>query len=71
VDDQCLRARRGVNAKGRPAGPLDARGVALSIRTLPVIREALERAAKEDRRTVAAMAKLLLEAALKEKGYLK
>jgi hypothetical protein len=38
---------------------------------LPMIREALERAAKEDRRTVAAMAELLLEAGLREKGYLK
>jgi hypothetical protein len=59
-----------VNAKGRPAGPEDARRVALSIRVLPVIREALERAAKEDRRTTAAMAELLLEAGLREKGYL-
>jgi hypothetical protein len=45
--------------------------VALSIRMLPVIREALERAAREDRRTVAAMAELILEAGLREKGYLK
>jgi hypothetical protein len=60
-----------VNAKGRPAGPEDARRVAFSIRMLPAIREALERAAREDRRTVAAMAELLLESGLKEKGYLK
>jgi hypothetical protein len=60
-----------VNEKGRPAGPEDARRVALSIRILPVIREALERAAKEDRRTVASMAELLLEAGLKERGYIK
>jgi hypothetical protein len=60
-----------VNEKGRPAGPEGARRVALSIRILPAIREALERAAKEDRRTVAAMAELILEAGLREKGYLK
>jgi hypothetical protein len=38
---------------------------------LPAIREALARAAKDDRRTAAAMAELIIEAALKEKGYLK
>jgi hypothetical protein len=60
-----------VNEKGCPAGPEEARRVALSIRVLPVIGEASERATKEDRRTVAAMAELILEAGLREKGYLK
>ncbi len=42
----------------------------LGLRVLPSLKQALERAAKDDRRSTAAMAELILSEWLAQKGYL-
>lgn len=47
-----------------------ARTAALGLRIEPIVKEALENAAKSDRRTVAAYVELLIIADLEAKGFL-
>jgi hypothetical protein len=47
-----------------------ARTSALGLRIEPIVKEALEKAAKADRRTVAAYVEMLIVADLESKGYL-
>ncbi|WP_181174126.1 hypothetical protein [Mesorhizobium sp. B2-3-11] len=47
-----------------------ARTAALGLRIEPIVKEALERAAKEDRRTVAAYVEMLIVTELEARGYL-
>lgn len=47
-----------------------ARTAALGLRIEPVVKEALEKAASDDRRTVAAYVEMLVVRDLEEKGYL-
>jgi hypothetical protein len=58
------------NEHGRAPGPEETRRVTVSVRLLPVIRDALERAAKADRRTVANLAEILIEDGLKARGLI-
>ena len=46
------------------------RTAALGLRIEPIVKEALERAAKEDRRTVASYVEKLIVADLEAKGFL-
>lgn len=48
----------------------EKRSAPLGLRVLPSLKSALEQAAKDDRRSVAAMAELILTDWLEEKGYL-
>jgi len=48
----------------------EIRSAPLGLRVLPSLKEALEKAAKNDRRSVAAMAELILTDWLTENGYL-
>ena len=47
-----------------------ARTASIGIRVEPEVKEAAERAAKDDHRTVASMIELLLIQHLQQKGYL-
>ncbi|MER8861877.1 hypothetical protein NKI09_30195 [Mesorhizobium sp. M0757] len=47
-----------------------ARTAPLGLRIEPVVKEALERAAKSDRRTVASYVEIILIADLEAKGFL-
>ena len=47
-----------------------AKTAALGLRIEPIVKAALERAAKEDRRTVASYVEMLIVADLETKGYL-
>jgi hypothetical protein len=47
-----------------------ARTAALGLRIEPEVKEALEKAAKADRRTLAAYVEMLVIADLQEKGFL-
>ena len=59
-----------VNERGRIPAPEEERRVTVSVRLLPVIRDALARAAKDDRRTVANLAEILIEDGLKARGVI-
>jgi hypothetical protein len=58
------------NDKGRAPGPDESRRVTISVRVMPYVRDALEKAAKLDRRTVASMADILIEDGLRAKGLI-
>lgn len=47
-----------------------ARSAAISVRVEAHVKEAVERAAKDDRRTVAALVEMVLVEYLVERGYL-
>jgi hypothetical protein len=47
-----------------------ARTAALGLRIEPIVKEALEKAAKADRRTVASYVEMLIVADLEAKGFL-
>ena len=49
----------------------ETKSAPLGLRVLPSVKDALENAAKDDRRSVAAMAELILTDWLTDKGYLK
>lgn len=48
----------------------EKRSAPLGLRVLPSLKDALEKAAKDERRSVAAMAELILTDWLKERDYL-
>jgi hypothetical protein len=54
----------------KPQKP-EAREATLSLRLKPTVKAALEHAAVKDKRTLSAMAEVLLEGALEQRGYLK
>ncbi|MGA3342388.1 MAG: hypothetical protein ABSD11_17665 [Methylocella sp.] len=56
--------------KVQPPSP-ELREAPLSIRIKPSVKLALDKAAEADRRSVSAMAEMLLEEILKAKGFLK
>jgi hypothetical protein len=56
------------NERGRAPGPEETRRVTVSVRLLPAVKDALDRAAKADRRTVANLAEILIEDGLKARG---
>jgi hypothetical protein len=58
-------------ASARPDKAGKGTTVATTMRFDPTIKDALERAAKEDRRTATSLTMKILEAWLKEKGFLK
>jgi hypothetical protein len=59
-----------VAKKTQPSAP-ELREAPLSIRIKPSVKLALDKAAEADRRSVSAMAEMLLEEILKAKGFLK
>lgn len=48
----------------------EIRSAPLGLRVLPSLKAALEKAAKDDRRSTAAMAELILTEWLEQRGYL-
>lgn len=56
---------------GRKPRPAASKKIVISVRTLPDVRRALEKAAKEDRDTLSHVAELILIAALRERGFMK
>jgi hypothetical protein len=61
-------AMQGVHAM---AEDKETRNVPLGLRVFPSLKEALEKAAKDDVRTTASMAEFILTSWLRDKGYLK
>ena len=59
------------NERGRIPGPKEEKRVTVSVRLLPTVRDALEYAAKRDRRTLAGMAEIFIEDGLRARGLLK
>ncbi|RWE54535.1 MAG: hypothetical protein E5V24_11385 [Mesorhizobium sp.] len=53
-----------------PAAETQEAAAALGLRIEPIVKDALERAAKDDRRTVAAYVEMLIVTELEAKGYL-
>jgi hypothetical protein len=56
---------------GAPKKPVKDVKVVLPLRVRPAVKAALRKAAAEDGRAVSQMAERLLEAVLRERGYLK
>ncbi len=59
------------NPKSLPVEADETRSVALSLRVRPSIKNALDDAAKNDRRTTSALCEIILEEWLKANGWLK
>jgi hypothetical protein len=60
-----------MNAKKVVLPKRELRGIPISVRVTPSLRAALEQAAAEDVRSVSQVIALALEAAMRERGYLK
>jgi hypothetical protein len=58
------------NGRGRVPASEESRRVTVSVRLLPAIKDALERAASADRRTLANLAEILIEDGLKARGLI-
>jgi hypothetical protein len=58
------------NERGRVQAPEETRRITVSVRLLPAIKDALERAAVADRRTLANLAEILIEDGLKARGLI-
>jgi hypothetical protein len=60
-----------MNAKKVLPPKRELRGIPISVRITPSLRDALEQAAAEDARSMSQVIALALEAAMKERGFLK
>jgi hypothetical protein len=58
------------NERGRAPVSEETRRITVSVRLLPAIKDALERAAVADRRTLANLAEILIEDGLKARGLI-
>jgi hypothetical protein len=64
------RCKEMANERGRVPASEETRRITVSVRLLPAIKEALERAAVADRRTLANLAEILIEDGLKARGLI-